>query len=79
VSWAHEFLSTAESIDARFASGAGGIFTTQPTQVGRDTAIAGASLTFGQGTGWSAWLAYEAEAGDRLQAHTINAGAKIKF
>jgi hypothetical protein len=36
-------------------------------------------LTFGQGTGWSAWIAYEAEAGDRLQAHTINAGAKIKF
>jgi outer membrane autotransporter protein len=79
VSWAHEFLSTAESIEARFASGAGGLFTTQPTRVGRDTAIAGANVTFGQGTRWSAWLAYEAEAGDRLLVHTINAGASIKF
>jgi outer membrane autotransporter protein len=78
-SWGHEFLDTATAIESRFASGAGGIFSVMPTQTGRDTAIAGASLTFGQGTNWNGWIAYEAEVGSNLSVHTLNAGAAFKF
>ncbi|GAB4249346.1 MAG: hypothetical protein OHK005_16120 [Candidatus Methylacidiphilales bacterium] len=79
LSWAHEFLKVENAIDARLASGAGGVFQGIPTKVGRDTAIAGASLTLGQGQSWNAWIAYEAEAGHRILVHSINAGAAIKF
>ncbi|MFQ3670824.1 MAG: autotransporter domain-containing protein, partial [Verrucomicrobiia bacterium] len=79
LSWAHEFLDPAPSIDGRFASGAGGIFSVNPTEVGRDTAILGLTTTFGQGTRWSGWIGYEAEVGDRMTIHTLNAGAAFKF
>ncbi|GAB4246452.1 MAG: hypothetical protein OHK005_12280 [Candidatus Methylacidiphilales bacterium] len=78
-SWGHEFFDPNPSIDSRFASGAGGIFSVNPTEVGRDTAILGLTTTFGQGTRWSGWVGYEAEVGDRITVHTLNVGAAFKF
>ncbi|MFQ3670015.1 MAG: autotransporter domain-containing protein [Verrucomicrobiia bacterium] len=79
LNWAREHLDTASAIDARLASGAGGIFRAMPTRLGRDTALASASLTLGQNLSWNAWIAYEVEAGHNLLSHTLNAGAAFSF
>ncbi len=40
--WAHEFLDASEAVNARFASGAGDVFSTSGDSLGHDSATFGA-------------------------------------
>ena len=80
LSWQHEYLDKSAALDARFANGAGNIFTTHGPVVGADSLVIGVGfgvqLTQKVGT----YLNYSTELGrNNYTPHNINAGVNIGF
>ncbi len=78
--WQHEFLTSGSSITSGFANGAGGPFTVQSPNIGRDSAIIGATIDFTFSETFGANLGYEAELGrDNYSRHSIHGGLRWSF
>ncbi len=80
VGWQHEYLDQTRPTDSRFASGAGDIFRVEGPEVGRDSLIVNASVTFLCGERFSTYLSYDGELGrNRYESHTVSGGVGIGF
>jgi len=78
--WQHEFLDGIETVNSRFASGAGTLFTTRlGDDIADDSAFVGASLNAGFTDTVSAFLSYDAEANPDYLVHSINGGVSFRF
>ena len=76
----HEYLDRTRPTDSRFASGAGSVFRVEGPEVGRDSLIVNASVTFLCGERFSTYLAYDGELGrNRYESHTVSGGVGIGF
>jgi outer membrane autotransporter protein len=77
--WQHEYLDTALPLDARFANGAGGVFTVHGPEAGRDSAL----LTAAINVAWSRYschLAYQADLGrTNYESQTVLAGFRVSW
>jgi outer membrane autotransporter protein len=77
--WQHEYLETELPIDARFANGAGGVFTVHGPEVGRDSAL----LTAAVNVAWSRYachLAYQADLGrTNYENQTVLVGLRVSW
>jgi outer membrane autotransporter protein len=79
LSWRHEYFDGAESLQSRFASGAGGVFNTQVSGMNRDSALAGLSILVQWSPTITTVLGYEAEVASRYDSSTINGRIIIGF
>ncbi|MEM1059874.1 MAG: hypothetical protein AAGK14_11550, partial [Verrucomicrobiota bacterium] len=69
-----------ETVNSRFASGAGTLFSTRlGDDIADDTAFVGASLNADFTETVSAFLSYDAEANPDYLVHSINGGFSIRF
>ncbi len=73
--WAHEFLDPTARLDASFVAGGPG-FETTGTNPGRDSLLAGASLSGRVGRA-SVFLAYNLQAADRETIQAVTAGVRM--
>ena len=77
--WAHEFLDAADAVSARFASGAGDVFTTQGQSIGHDSATFGAGLQATLTDAVTANLSYSGEANGQYQDHSFDVSVRVQF
>ncbi len=77
--WAHEFLDADEAVSARFASGAGDVFTTTGDNLGHDSATFGAGLSAGLTDSVTAKLSYSGEANGEYQDHSFDVSVRVQF
>ena len=77
--WAHEFLDAADAVSARFASGAGDVFTTQGESIGHDSATFGAGLQASLTDAVTANLSYSGEANGQYQDHSFDVSVRVQF
>ncbi len=77
--WQHEYLETELPIDARFANGAGGVFTVHGPDAGRDSAL----LTAAVNIAWSRYachLAYQTDLGrTNYENQTVLVGLRVSW
>jgi outer membrane autotransporter protein len=79
VSWRHEYLNQDQTLQSKFASGAGGVFNTQVNGVNRDSALAGASLLVQWSPTITTVVGYEAEVASRYNTSTVNGQIAFAF
>ena len=78
--WQHEFGSTAYSVVANLASGAGNGFTVFGPQIGRDSLLIGAGATVILNERVSAYLYYDGEfARTNYLSNNVTGGVRISF
>jgi outer membrane autotransporter protein len=77
--WAHEFLDADQAVSARFASGAGDVFSTTGDNLGHDAATFGAGLQAILSETLTANLSYSGEANGQYQDHSFNAAVRVEF
>jgi outer membrane autotransporter protein len=78
--WQHEFGDPAYPIDSRFASGAGGIFTVNGPEIGRDSAVIDAGLAVLWSERISTYLNYDGQLGrDNYASHSVSGGFRVNF
>ncbi len=78
--WQHEYGSTAYSVVANFASGAGKSFTVVGPDIGRDSLLIGAGATVIWNDRVSTYLYYDGEvARTNYQSHNVSGGVRISF
>jgi len=77
--WNHEFLNTGSSATARFASGAGGLFTVNGYDVGRESATFGAGLQATLTQSVTATLGYSGQANNDFLDNSLQAGIRWQF
>jgi len=78
--WQHEFGSTAYSVVAGFATGAGNNFTVIGPDIGRDSLLIGAGATVILSDRVSTYLFYDGEvARTNYQSHNVSGGVRISF
>jgi outer membrane autotransporter protein len=78
--WQHEFGSTAYSVVAGFATGAGKNFTVIGPDIGRDSLLIGAGATVILSDRVSTYLFYDGEvARTNYQSHNVSGGVRISF
>jgi len=78
--WQHEFGSTAYSVVANLASGAGNSFTVFGPQIGRDSLLIGAGATVIMNDRVSAYLYYDGEfARTNYLSNNVTGGVRISF
>jgi T5SS/PEP-CTERM-associated repeat protein/autotransporter-associated beta strand protein len=77
--WQYEFMDRSQAITARFASGAGGLFSVQGAETERDSLVggAGAQLLFSETI--SALLGYSVEANADYEIHQVNGSINFRF
>ncbi len=78
--WQHEFLDAEHTINSRFASGAGNIFSVQSPTVGRDDLAVSAAITVQWSERLSTFIGYIGElACQNASAATFNGGLTLSF
>ena len=78
--WQHEFGSTAYSVVANLASGAGNSFTVFGPQIGRDSLLIGAGATVILNERVSTYLYYDGEfARTNYLSNNVSGGVRISF
>ncbi|WP_093281379.1 autotransporter outer membrane beta-barrel domain-containing protein [Verrucomicrobium sp. GAS474] len=77
--WAHELLDASQTVSARFASGAGDLFSATGDNLGHDSATFGVGLRTALTDTLSATISYNGEANDRYQNHSFNAAVRVTF
>ncbi len=78
--WAHEYGDTAYPIDARLASGAGGIFTVHGPNIGRDSALVDAGFSLIWNDRVSTYVFYDGNLGrSHYDNNAISGGLRIAF
>jgi uncharacterized protein YhjY with autotransporter beta-barrel domain len=78
--WRHEFLDDNQTIGARMASGAGGVFEVQSPSLGRDSLslVAGVSTRCARNV--SVGVYYDGElAGENNSSHAVSGGISVDF
>jgi autotransporter-associated beta strand protein len=79
VGWQHEYGDQSYPIDARFASGAGNVFTVRGPAVSRDKAVFGVGLAVQWSSRVLTDLYYQGEAGSNYTAHSVGGGVSVNF
>lgn len=80
VGWQHEYLDRTRPTDSRFSNGAGGVFRVEGPEIGRDSLIVNASVSFSFSDRFSTYVAYDGELGrQRYESHTVSGGVGIGF
>ncbi len=77
--WNHEFLDTGSAATARFASGAGGLFTVNGYDVGHESATFGAGLQATLSKSVTATLGYSGQANNDFLDNSFQAGIRWQF
>jgi autotransporter-associated beta strand protein len=77
--WQHEFLDTQAAVEARLASGAGGMFSVEGTRLERDSALLGAGIQGRLSPALDVGLAYSGELNADYQTHGVNANVRLRF
>ncbi len=78
--WEHEYGDRAYPIDARFASGAGGIFTVHGPAIGRDSALVDAGFTILWNNRVSTYLFYDGNLGrSNYDNNAVSGGLRLTF
>ena len=77
--WNHEMLDPSQAATARFASGAGGLFTVYGYDVDRESASFGAGIDAILTKALSADFSYNGQVNSNYQSHSFEAGLKIAF
>ena len=78
--WEHEYGDQAYPIDARFASGAGGIFTVHGPDIGRDSALVDAGFTILWNNRVSTYLFYDGNLGrGNYDNNAVSGGLRLTF
>ena len=78
--WQHEYLDADHTIDSRFASGAGNVFSVYSPTVGRDNLAVSAAITVQWSDRLSTFIAYSGElARQNASAATFSGGLSLSF
>lgn len=77
--WQHEYGDESYPIDARFASGAGEIFSVRGPAVGRNKAVLGAGFAVQWNSRVTTHLHYQGEIGGNYYSHSAEGGVSINF
>jgi outer membrane autotransporter protein len=78
--WEHEYGDRSYPIDARFASGAGGIFTVHGPDIGRDSALVDAGFTILWNNRVSTYLFYDGNLGrSNYDNNAVSGGLRVTF
>jgi autotransporter-associated beta strand protein/T5SS/PEP-CTERM-associated repeat protein len=78
--WQHEFGDAVYSLDSSFANGAGGAFTVNGPQLGRDSALLGAGFAIQCSERCSTYFYYDGELGRKnYESNSVTAGVRIAF
>lgn len=77
--WQHEYGDQSYPIDARFTSGAGGVFTVRGPAVDRDRAVIGAGLTAQWSSRVATYLYYQGQLGGNQESHGAGGGVSLSF
>jgi outer membrane autotransporter protein len=77
--WQHEYGDQSYPIDARFTSGAGGVFTVRGPAVDRDRAVIGAGLTIQWSSRVATYLYYQGQLGGNQESHGAGGGVSLSF
>ena len=78
-SWQHEFAYSALPVEARFANGAGDLFTVWGPHIGRDSALVEAGLTVQWCPRVATYLNYDGKFNSSYQSNTVNGGCRVDF
>ncbi len=80
LSYQHEFEDQARRITARFATGGGGAFGFNTTDIGQDSVLLGLGATFIGDGNWSSFIDYNAELGRKdYVSHSLRGGVRFSF
>ncbi|MEY2496366.1 MAG: hypothetical protein QOJ45_2858 [Verrucomicrobiota bacterium] len=79
VGWQHEYGDQSYPIDARFASGAGEVFTVRGPVISRNKAAVGAAVAIQWSSSLLTHLYYQAEVGSNYTSHSAGAGVSVSF
>lgn len=80
ISWQHEFLDSTQSMDSRFASGNGPLFTVDGPQMDRDRTLIGAGVNVQITPTVAVYGYYDGQLGSsNYSSNTVSAGVKIDF
>ena len=78
--WQHESGQDGFAITSRFASGAGGTFTTHGPETGSDSLLLGAGFAVQWSERLSTYVYYDGEFGrSNYDSHNVSAGVRIAF
>jgi outer membrane autotransporter protein len=78
--WQHEYDARSFALDSRLASGAGGIFTVNDTEVGRDSLLLGGGVAVLWNARASTYLYYDGElARKEYDSHNVSGGVRFSF
>jgi T5SS/PEP-CTERM-associated repeat protein len=78
--WQHEYADRAYSIDSRFASGAGDVFTVHGPAIGRDSALVDAGLAVQLSNRWSIYAYYDGVLGrSNYDNNAVSGGVRFGF
>jgi outer membrane autotransporter protein len=79
VGWQHEYGDQSYPIDARFASGAGNVFTVRGPALDRDRAVIAAGMTVQWSSRISTHVYYQGQLGGNYDAHGAGGGLSLSF
>ncbi len=77
--WQHEFMDDALPLDARFANGAGSLFTVDGPELGEDSIVINGGVT-ARWDSYAVYLSYQAELGrDNYEHQTALVGLRVSW
>jgi len=78
--WQHEYGDAAYALNSSFANGAGGTFTVNGPQLGRDSALLGAGFAIQCSERFSTYFYYDGELGRKnYQSNSVTGGFRYAF
>jgi len=78
--WRHEFGDRSFSLESELASGAGGLFTVQDSEVGSDSFLLGAGVSMLWSPSTLIYVNYDGELGrQEYDAHNLSGGVRLTF
>ena len=78
--WQHEYDERGYPIDARFASGAGDVFTVRGPDIGRNSALVGGGVAVQWNNRISTYVYYDGVLGrENYESHNISGGLRVSF
>jgi len=78
--WQHEYGDTDYALDSSFANGAGGTFTVNAPQIGRDSLLVGAGFAIQWSDRCSTYVYYDGELGrTNYDSHSVSGGVRVAF
>lgn len=79
VGWLHAFGDESYPLEARFASGAGNVFTVRGPALGRDQAIVEAGVTVCWSSQVAGYLSYQGKFSGNRDSHGVGGGLRVSF